>query len=1359
MARTIQSPGVEVRELDFSLYTETRVGTNVAVYGFAHQGPVDEPITISTVSQFEEVFGQPRNAAERYMYHTSRQILSSPANLTVTRLPYGSGDGAGYGNTYGALAYPMLPYAPDTDPTDGWKFASKMAIAPEDLKAKLCSTPCLSALYNSDKPYVRYLTDLPELADGLNCGDCLSDDVYQSIVCAAVAGDLNKNTIEFAYQDFTIDTEFAIIVNGETVINVYAAAGVNVPGAYYMNSGANFGLVSEKQLRRFLERVFPSATIVVEFEGRDATIRICGLPDQLSVSTDIDFINPSSANRCVSGGNIEITNPQYTFPINQIGDPCIVCEHLIETDYEQSPATFTVMFTNEYAQAPSVISAAYVGGSGSPTVVYSNITTTSMDVEVTGDGSPIDFRVCETLANPVEAGSSIDVTPTVAPGTLTIDDTTQIIVAETPENWANHTFYNNATITGWRSCSTELIPSSAFSVPLMGTPFLEELYKPGGPNNLKDIYPFTNDIAECDIIPRGTWDKIQCAIINGCLPTVSSLTFEFPDLCSDCESTAFTLYQCPSGDDPEYQIVTIRPDEGDDRDRTIFLNGPCSTFCYASAKDYVDAFTKIFPNADDIITDFNPDVEGSFTVTVIGTDLTFWDSNEILGNPDLDGGYAGTDASEIFMKGEAACCEGADKFISVELDQYQFTLPLELTDGETFKPIVETEPSGFYIGPPAHLELNEVQYEQVKCGGFNWADIGSLISDSQGVCGFDAETLGGFGMIILNETRTVVEDDFAGYYVTVTDNKNARPTTSFDDITGVKASKGNECNGWSDVPQHMLAFDTDESFDGIPGSTSEIIENIPLFNFDDTQYDDSVIVSLWKLRPSAMGGSRGKNVKSCETGCKPDWVYNPLDDILVESFVGSFDSFRKETNPFNTVLSTFFIENLINNNSRHLSCYVNPYISELGGWTNDLNQTDRAIRIYRNLTKTNAPAGAIANWEFADNMYSIGAYLPHEEYKGCSKDVGNVPAKLDRALKNMTNPDLYDLDITVDGGLSTIWATVKDNRNSWCTGDSREPSYTFDDTVWVDVDSSLAYNPQFADETNYDPAGSIANNFATIYNLFNTYAERGMKRAGGVGHLHIQDSLRQVFVNGRDCKVLTNVQTKAGKTFSRNVYWPLRNLFDIANSSYSVTYGNWSKVYDFKTDKFTWAPFSGFAAAAMAVNDSLFTPWSPAAGLSRGVVSGVSDIAINPNQHERDMLYKIGINPVVLFPQDGLVIWGQKTLLKRPSAFDRINVRRLFLSLEKVTLRTMRQFVFEPNTAATRTRAINAVEPAFRFAQSTDGVYDYLIVSDERNNTPTDIDNNELCMDIYLKPVKTAEFICVNFIATRTGQDFSELTT
>ena len=199
------------------------------------------------------------------------------------------------------------------------------------------------------------------------------------------------------------------------------------------------------------------------------------------------------------------------------------------------------------------------------------------------------------------------------------------------------------------------------------------------------------------------------------------------------------------------------------------------------------------------------------------------------------------------------------------------------------------------------------------------------------------------------------------------------------------------------------------------------------------------------------------------------------------------------------------------------------------------------------------------------------------------------------------------------------------------------------------------------------------------------------------------------------------------------------------------------KVYDSYSGLFIYVPSSGFASAKMASVDAQIGPWGAPAGFNRGIVNDAVDIAVAPNQRQRDDLYSVNLNPIATFQDRGNVFFGQKTLLKKPSAFDRINVRRTFLYLEKITKKTMQYFLFENNTLFTRSRVVNTLTPTFERIKVDDGLYDYLIVCDERNNTPEVIDQNEMVVDIYLKPVKTAEFILVNFMATRTDANFQEL--
>jgi phage tail sheath protein FI len=185
-------------------------------------------------------------------------------------------------------------------------------------------------------------------------------------------------------------------------------------------------------------------------------------------------------------------------------------------------------------------------------------------------------------------------------------------------------------------------------------------------------------------------------------------------------------------------------------------------------------------------------------------------------------------------------------------------------------------------------------------------------------------------------------------------------------------------------------------------------------------------------------------------------------------------------------------------------------------------------------------------------------------------------------------------------------------------------------------------------------------------------------------------------------------------------------------------------------------PSSGSAGRAHFLAKRI-RPWTVPAGFNYGKLFGVKELAINPNQRQRDILYRNFFNPIVDYPRDGVAIYGQKTFSRTESAFDRLNVRNLFLHLEKQVSNTLNQFVFEPNTIPTRNRVVLGLTPFFETAKRYEGLYDYRLICDERNNTPDVIDNNELRLAVYIQPVRAAEFILADFVATRTGTDLDEL--
>ena len=213
----------------------------------------------------------------------------------------------------------------------------------------------------------------------------------------------------------------------------------------------------------------------------------------------------------------------------------------------------------------------------------------------------------------------------------------------------------------------------------------------------------------------------------------------------------------------------------------------------------------------------------------------------------------------------------------------------------------------------------------------------------------------------------------------------------------------------------------------------------------------------------------------------------------------------------------------------------------------------------------------------------------------------------------------------------------------------------------------------------------------------------------------------------------------------------------LASTSYAVFGSTPVQMYNKYTDRFIWVPDSGHVAGLCAYTDDVTEPWFSPAGLNRGQLRGVSKLALNPNKTQRDDLYKARVNPIVSFPGEGIVLYGDKTALSRPSAFDRINVRRLFITLEKAIATFAKYQLFELNDEFTRSAFRAAVEPYLRIVQARRGITDFRVICDTTNNTGAVIDSNGFVADIYIKPARSINFITLNFIATRTGVEFKEI--
>jgi len=256
-------------------------------------------------------------------------------------------------------------------------------------------------------------------------------------------------------------------------------------------------------------------------------------------------------------------------------------------------------------------------------------------------------------------------------------------------------------------------------------------------------------------------------------------------------------------------------------------------------------------------------------------------------------------------------------------------------------------------------------------------------------------------------------------------------------------------------------------------------------------------------------------------------------------------------------------------------------------------------------------------------------------------------------------------------------------------------------------------------------------------------------------------ALSSIAESRKDCMVFVSPQREdvidnAGNEASSLETWRRSTVSSLA-SSYIVCDSAWKYQFDKYNDVYRYVPLNGDIAGLCARTDLQRDPWFSPAGLNRGQIKNVIKLSWNPTQSQRDTLYKVGINPVVTFPGEGTILYGDKTFLQRPSSFDRINVRRLFIVLEKAVARAARSSLFEFNDDFTRAQFVNLVEPFLRDVQGRRGIYDFRVVCDTTNNTAEVIDRNEFVGDIYIKPARSINFIQLNFVATRTGVAFDEI--
>lgn len=406
-----------------------------------------------------------------------------------------------------------------------------------------------------------------------------------------------------------------------------------------------------------------------------------------------------------------------------------------------------------------------------------------------------------------------------------------------------------------------------------------------------------------------------------------------------------------------------------------------------------------------------------------------------------------------------------------------------------------------------------------------------------------------------------------------------------------------------------------------------------------------------------------------------------------------------------------------------------------------------------------------------DAIYPVGTY---STLLNTSKIVGDVPYKLERSLQLVENDEEYpDCDLIPDCGLSTIYAYSNGNA---LVGESIQQLPDIANQFSGEDDESLQKQTNFVDTiilqgiedmrtgraTLTEDAEKVIEDWKAVQNVFFSFCNS--QTNGGRGDaFYLPDLLRGIFIKGKNTKVerlygtklKNNAYTEAetiNHSFSTSIYYPMKHLTENVVSSYGGMFAQWFKINDVFTGEKIWMPASARIAADFAATDVDYGPWYATAGMRRGVINDVLDIAFNPSQKQRTDLYKLCINSIPQMPGSGITIYGVRTMSKQECVFDQIPCRRTFLYIEKKLKGFLRYYLFEPNTSYTRLAIYNDIFPFMEKLRNQEAIYSFTITCDDSNNTPDVIDNGDLVVDVAAAPVRTAENIILNAIAQKYKQ-------
>jgi phage tail sheath protein FI len=417
-----------------------------------------------------------------------------------------------------------------------------------------------------------------------------------------------------------------------------------------------------------------------------------------------------------------------------------------------------------------------------------------------------------------------------------------------------------------------------------------------------------------------------------------------------------------------------------------------------------------------------------------------------------------------------------------------------------------------------------------------------------------------------------------------------------------------------------------------------------------------------------------------------------------------------------------------------------------------------------------ADANTYSGWIYSTQFTSAPGTSTYVSNKGGSLDEVHVIVVDEDGLFSGTRGTVLEKfgfvskasDAKDDSGNNNYYKQVLENKSRYVYWMSH-PTTIATGTSWGSTANNTAFANLTANVTvslSGGVDGTITTaNVVTAYDSFDPAESVDIALVvSGPASQTVADSLISMAETRKDCVVFLSPEKADCVDNAGSETTDIRAYRDtLTSTSYAVLDSNWKYQYDKYNDVYRWVPLNGDVAGLCARTDLERDPWFSPGGLNRGIIKNSIKLAWNPTKTNRDDLYVKGINPIVTFQGEGTVLFGDKTLLSKPSAFDRINVRRLFIVLEKAIARAARFSMFEFNDQFTRAQFVALVEPFLRDVQGRRGITDFRVVCDETNNTGEVIDRNEFIGDIYIKPARSINFIQLNFVAVRTGVSFDEV--